>query len=141
MRWRWRNSVAQRSIELAMMASTVANSARRSRWMIWGGQGRGFQPELVANERLHARIEARAFPAPLILPTRIRSRISLSRSIERPNSSYIGALFRPKVVGSAWMPWLQLIIGVNLCSIALGDRFAVQFDQILQKNLAGASSV
>ena len=54
--------------------------------------------------------------APESLPTATRVRAACNRSSARPNSSYIKAIFRPKVVGSAWIPWLRPTVGVSLCS-------------------------
>ncbi len=49
------------------------------------------------------------------LPTRTVSRAAFKRRSTRPNSSNISAIFRPNVVGSAWMPWLRPIMGVKAC--------------------------
>ena len=43
-RWRCRISVANFSSEPPMSASTVMNSACRSRWMIWVDTGAGLSP-------------------------------------------------------------------------------------------------
>ena len=51
--------------------------------------------------------------APESFPTATDSRTASSRRCARPNSSYISAIFSPNVVGSAWMPWLRPISGVN----------------------------
>ena len=119
MRCRWRNSVAQRSTELAASASTVMNSAWRSRWTICVERMAGRSPSRAQTSSSTCGSRCARVPtAPLSLPTAMRGRISTSRSRTRPNSSYISAIFRPKVRGSAWMPWLRPIIGVSLCARA-----------------------
>ncbi len=57
--------------------------------------------------------------APEIFPTAMTSRARRRRSSARPNSSYINAIFRPNVVGSAWTPCVRPIIGVSLYFFAL----------------------
>ena len=41
-----------------------------------------------------------------------------SLACSRPSSAYQPAAFKPKVIGSAWMPWLRPTIGVCRCSTA-----------------------
>ncbi len=54
--------------------------------------------------------------APEILPTRRSSAAASRRTMSRRISSYHRASFRPKVIGSAWMPWVRPICGVCLNS-------------------------
>ena len=101
-RWRWRNSVAQRSIDDAISASVVKNSACRSRWTIWVEIVAGRRPSFWQTSRSIRGSKCACVPtAPLSLPTRIRSRVCARRSSARPNSSNISASFNPKVIGSA----------------------------------------
>ena len=114
-RWRCRNSVAQRSTLDAITASAVINSACRSRCTTWVESVAGFNPSFSQTARsIFGSMCACVPTAPLILPTRIRSRVSVSRSFARPNSSYMSASFKPNVIGSACTPWLRPIIGVIL---------------------------
>ena len=50
--------------------------------------------------------------------TATRARAACKRSKARVNSSCISAIFKPKVIGSAWMPWVRPTITVCLNSCA-----------------------
>jgi len=114
-RCRCRNSVAN----VSMLAPTsargadefgVANHAARFVWR-WA---RDEAPVLAQTPRFDLRRKMRAgADRSGKFPTATRSRAVCSRSRARVNSSYISAIFNPKVVGSAWIPWLRPIIGVN----------------------------
>jgi len=81
---------------------------------------RGPQAELLADVGLDARRQMGAGAhAPEKLATAAVARAASSRCSARPNSSYISASFKPKVVGSAWMPWLRPIMGVSWYFFAL----------------------
>ena len=83
------------------------------------GDGRGAQAELLANVSLDARREVRArADGAGDFADRHGVAADSRRRRARPNSSCISASFRPKVVGSPWMPWLRPMQGVNLCSFA-----------------------
>ena len=84
-RWRWRNSVAQRSMLEAMRASVVMNSAWRSRCTICVESVAGFNPSFSHTARsIFGSICACVPTAPLIFPTRIRSRVLRERSSALP---------------------------------------------------------
>jgi len=57
--------------------------------------------------------------APESFPTEITSRARRRRTTFLRISSAHRAILRPKVIGSAWMPWVRPIITVSLCSKAL----------------------
>ena len=104
-RCRCRNSVAHRSMLEAITARVVMNSACRSRCTICVEIVAGFNPSFSQTARsIFGSICACVPTAPLIFPTRMRSRVWVSRSWARPNSSYISASFSPKVIGSACTP-------------------------------------
>ena len=92
------------------------NSACRSRWTICVEMCAGLQTELLADVALDARIEMRvradraAELADADAFARLRQALLARGRIRR----YISASFSPNVIGSAWMPWLRPIIGVNL---------------------------
>ena len=126
-RWRWRNSVAQRSMlrrderedRLELRVPVALDDLRAER--------RRLQAEPLADALLHARIEVRvrADRAAQFAHADARLQPRASRSTARPNSSHISASLSPKVIGSAWMPWLRPIIGVILNSMrAARDDFA-----------------
>jgi hypothetical protein len=79
------------------------------------GHGRGAQAQFRAQTKDSST--RRKMRAGADRPGKFADRHALaavcSRSKARVNSSCISAIFNPKVVGSAWMPWLRPIIGVN----------------------------
>ncbi len=123
-RCRWRNSTAQRS----MLAPTSAIASLEFGVDValhdLRGDGRGAQAEFLANVSLDARREMRARAdgaGDFADGRRVLARIP-SRRRARPNSSCINASLRPKVVGSAWMPWLRPDAGRELVFLrAAGD--------------------
>ena len=52
--------------------------------------------------------------APEMMPQPISPAAPSSRARLRRISSCHSAILRPKVMGSAWMPWVRPIIGVSL---------------------------
>ena len=81
------------------------------------GNGARAQAQFPANRPLHRQGEMRAGAD---RPGKFADRHPRADRFQplrraRVNSSYINAIFKPKVVGSAWMPWLRPIIGVNSC--------------------------
>ena len=96
------------------------NSAWMSRWTTCVAIGAGLRPSLrQTNDSTFGDRWALVPTAPDSLPMATRGLSVSSLSSARPNSSYIRAILRPNVVGSALMPWLRPIIGVNLCLRAL----------------------
>src|ERR1019366_2573232 len=69
----------------------------------------------------------KAPPAPESLPTRSSSAAASERVRLRCISEYQSRSLRPKVVGSAWMPWVRPMMGVCLNSIA---RFFKVLDRL-----------
>ena len=119
-RCRCRNSVAQRSMLAPTMATVVMNSAWMSRCTTCVAIGAGLSPSLRQTYASIFGDRCALVPtAPDSLPMATRGLRVSSRSSARPNSSYIRAILRPKVVGSALMPWLRPIIGVYMCLRAL----------------------
>ena len=101
-------------------ATVVMNSAWMSRCTTCVAIGAGLRPSLrQTNDSIFGERWALVPTAPESLPMATRGLRVSSRSSARPNSSYISAILRPNVVGSALMPWLRPIIGVNLYRRAL----------------------
>ena len=107
-----------------------------------GGERRGLQAESLADLRSTARIEmrVRADRAAELADADALAHL-LERSSARPNSSYISASFSPKVIGSAWMPWLRPIIGVILCSPRLSAIDLAQIRADLRAGCRDASVI
>jgi hypothetical protein len=53
----------------------------------------------------------------------------------------VPASFRPKVVGSAWMPWLRPTSGVNLCSLRAGLQRGQHPVDIADQDVGGAGQL
>gem|GEM_PF-5335061 len=70
--------------------------------------------------------------APEIFPTATCSRASSRRRSALRVSATQPASLKPKVVGSAWMPWVRPIITVSLCLTACLERAASSFSKSLR---------
>ena len=119
-RCRWRISVASRSTEEATTPSVAKNAAWRSRGITWVEIGSGFRPSFARDMRFDARVDvgegadrAGDRAGRDLLARRDQPRSRRARTRRRRSAS-----FRPKVVGSAWMPCERPIVGVILCSKA-----------------------
>ena len=124
-RCRARISTAIFSSEAAMMASVAMNSAWRSRCTIWLETGAGSSPRRWhASSSTSGSMWAKVPTAPEIFPTRTTSRARRMRSRFRPASAYQRAALSPKVMGSAWMPWLRPTHSVDLWARASVRRAA-----------------
>jgi len=87
-RWRWRTSVASRSIELAITASVAKNIAWRSRGMTWVEIGSTARPSARATcSSTAGSMLAKVPTAPLIAQVAISARAATSRSRPRANSA------------------------------------------------------
>ena len=114
-----RISVANFSKELAITDIVVMNWACLSRWIIWFDIGAGLIPNFWhATDSTDGGTVAFVPTGPEILPTDICSIASSNLFLLRFISSNQRAIFKPKVIGSAWIPWVLPIIKVSLCSIA-----------------------
>ncbi len=84
------------------------------------GDGRGAEAQLLADVSLDAwrQVRARADCAGDFADGHDIADAIRGGAARGANSSCISASFRPKVVGSPWMPWLRPMQGVNLCSFA-----------------------
>ena len=79
--------------------------------------------------------------APAILPTAICSRASPSRWRLRRVSATQPASLNPKVVGSAWMPWVRPIITVSLWARAWRVRTCSSLVQVLLDQVHGVEEL
>src|SRR3990170_1336558 len=108
------------SMDDAIKARVVKNSACLSLWITWVDTGSGVRPRcLQTYSSTKGGMLANVPTAPDMAPQDITS---LALSILARFlfiSSYMRAILRPKVTGSACMPWDRPIVGVILCSIAL----------------------
>ncbi len=87
-RWRWRISMANRSIDEAITPSTAKNIAWRSRGMIWVDVGSGVSPSSLATwASIAGSILAKVPTAPEIAQVAISSRAARSRARLRSNSA------------------------------------------------------
>ncbi len=118
-RCRCRISVAIRSRVPPRMASMLSSSACRSRLTTWVAAGSGARPSASQTKRSTSALTLACVPtAPEILPTAIARRARASRSWSRVSSAYQPAALNPKVIGSAWIPWLRPTMAVDRCWIA-----------------------
>ena len=114
-RWRCLSSTENFSMEEAMMARVVKNSAWWSLWTICVEMGAGLSPNrLQTVSSTEGGTWAKVPTAPEIFPTLIASLALSIRRRFRFISSYQSAILRPKVMGSAWIPWDRPIIRVSL---------------------------
>src|SRR3990172_3683596 len=118
--WRCLNSTEKFSMDDAIKARVVKNSACLSLWTTWVDTGSGVSPKcLQTYSSTKGGILANVPTAPDMAPQDITS---LALSILARFlfiSSYMRATLRPNVTGSAWMPWERPISGVILYSRAL----------------------
>ena len=109
-----RTSSAIFSSEAPAMASAAQNSAWRSRCTIWVETGSTPRPRSrQTSSSISGSTWAKLPTAPESLPTAIASRARRSRSRLRPASTYQTATLSPKVVGSAWTPWVRAMVSVS----------------------------
>ncbi len=114
-RWRCLSSTENFSIEEAMIPRVVKNSAWWSLWTIWVEMEAGFNPNrLQTVSSTEGGMWAKVPTAPEIFPKLIASFALSIRRRFRFISSYQRAILRPKVMGSAWIPWDRPIIRVSL---------------------------
>ena len=135
-------SRAARSSE-AITPSVAKNIAWRSRGITWvetGSTASGPASRRHAPRRA-GRCWRRCRP-------RRRSRRSRSRRARRRAARGCGrtrhrpaASFRPKVIGSAWMPWLRPIVGVCLCSKARRFERGEQRVEVGEQDVGGAGEL
>ncbi len=99
------------------MAMVAKNWACRSLCTIWVLTGAGFRPSRAqANSSTSGGMFAKVPTAPETLPYEMTSKASSIRLRFRCISEYHRANLRPKVMGSAWIPWDRPITGVCLNS-------------------------
>ena len=122
-----RISVAMRSMEEAMMARVEKYSACKSRGRTWVEISWARMPSLSQTYCSTKGGMLAKFPtAPEIFPASTPLAANSKRSILRFISLYQVASLRPKVVGSAWTPWVRPIMMVILCSLALSPTILVK---------------
>ena len=118
-RCRWRTSSAIFSHSAVASASAETKCAWRSRWITCEATGAGLRSRRSQiSSSVSGPMWAKVPTAPEILPTRRSSAAARRRARLRPASSYQMASFRPKVMGSAWTPWVRPICTVCLNSSA-----------------------
>ena len=101
-RWRWRISVARRSIDDAITASVAKNIAWRSRGMTWVEIVSGASPICSATySSTRGSMLANVPTAPDSAQVATSMRAAVSRSRLRANSANAYASLMPNVVGSA----------------------------------------
>ncbi len=97
----------------------VSSSAWRSRLTTCVAAGSAVSPSASQTWRSTSALTLAWLPtAPEILPTAIRSPARCSRSASRSSSANQPAALKPKVIGSAWTPWLRPTMGVDRCCSA-----------------------
>ena len=97
------------------MASVVKYSAWRSRWTICEDTGAGFRPSFLQTYvSMLGSMKENVPTAPESFPVFIVSLARIIRARFRSISVYQSAIFRPKVIGSAWIPWDRPIMRVFL---------------------------
>ena len=107
-RCKWRISVAKRSSDAAISASTEMKCAWRSRCTTWVEIASTPSPSFSQTDSsIQGGTVAWVPTAPEILPTAICALASARRARLRRVSSTQPASFSPKLVGSAWTPWLR----------------------------------
>ncbi len=118
-RWRWRTSVASRSMDEAMTASVQKKAAWRSRGITCVDTGSTASPRAAATwASMSGSTLAKVPTGPEMAQVAISARAATRRARARWNSAWKPASFSPNVVGSAWMPWLRPMVGVSRCSNA-----------------------
>jgi hypothetical protein len=120
LRCQWRTFVASRSMPAATSASAAKYAACRSRATTCVAHGLGFEAERAERALLDLRRQVRVRPdgaGDLAHGDLARAALE-SRAPARAISAWCPASARPKVIGSAKMPWLRPIIGVFACSRA-----------------------
>ena len=127
--WRARISVANFSRLAAIRARVVITSACRSRWRTCDETGAGSTPSRAQTASSTSGGRCEKVPtAPDSLPNAMLARARSSRARCRCSSACHRAIFRPKVMGSAWTPWVRPIIGACLwrrarsCTAAIRSR-------------------
>ena len=134
---RWR---AARSSE-ATTPSAAKNAAWRSRGITWVETGSDAQAQLLRDMLFDARVDVgegadRA-------GDRAGGDLLARRDQPRAGARELGvgqASLRPKVVGSAWMPWLRPMVGVSLCSKARRFERGEQRVDVGDQDVAGAAA-
>ena len=116
-RCRWRTSTAIRSSVPPRMASAASSSACRSRLTTWVEAGSAAQAERVAHELLHlgADVGMRADRAGDLADRDPLPGARQPRLVALPPRRTSRPTLKPKVIGSAWIPWLRPTIGVDRC--------------------------
>ena len=138
-RCRWRISVASRSIDEAMTPSVAKNMAWRSRGITWVETGSGCRPSFSATwASTRGSILAKVPTAPEIAQVAISARAASSRRAGAVEFGIGSASLRPKVVGSAWMPWLRPIGRCHLCSSARRLQCGQQRVEVGDQEVGGA---
>src|SRR2546422_865793 len=114
-RWSPRTSSAIFSRDAPATASVAQNSAWRSRWTICVDTGAASSPSSPHTSVSSSGSTWAKFPtAPESFPTATAARARHRRSRFRCASVYHTAAFSPKLVGSAWTPWVRPTVRVSL---------------------------
>ena len=136
-RARWRTSSAKASSEEARTARAVMSSACRSRCRIWVEVGAGSSPRRSQATRSTSGSIAAYWPtAPESFPTRQVSSAARSCVRRRSSSNAQPASLRPKVVGSAWTPWVRPMQSVSRCSRARATTAAKAWSSAVEHELS-----
>ena len=118
-RCRWRISVAKRSSPAPASAIAESSSAWRSRGTTWVETGSPSRPSPSSTRASKSGpSEAYVPTAPEIAPVAACSKARSRRSALRWASSAKPASLSPKLVGSAWTPWVRPTHSVSACALA-----------------------
>ncbi len=120
LRWRWRTSVAKRSREAPIRARVWMKCAWRSRETTCVLTASTPRPRRLADGLLQLRRHrgVTADRSAELADSDVRLGGRQAAALARRTSSSQFRSLRPKVMGSACMPWVRPIISVSLCSTA-----------------------